>query len=98
MMIIPVTFQNVPLLLACTALDVLFFLTTVLAVVKRWRKDTRRRAYERLEAVVEWPLDQAERILRRLRNGSVPSWQPLVCVLLVYLISRHILATLIAGP
>ena len=97
MMIIPVTFYNVPLLLACTALDVLFFLTTVLVVVKHWRKDTRNRVYERLEVILEWPLERAERILCRLRNGSVPSWLPLVCVLLVYLICRHILTALIAG-
>ena len=98
MMIIPLTFYNVPLLLACTALDLLFFLTTVLVVVKHLRKDTRRRAYERLETILEWPLDGAERILHRLHKGSVPSWLPLVCVLLVYLVCRQILTSLIAGP
>ena len=97
-MIIPVTLYNVPLLLACTALDLLFFLTTVLVVMKRWRKATRQRVYERLETILEWPLDGAERILCRLRKGSVPSWMPLVCVLLVYLVCRHILTILIAGP
>ena len=97
MIIIPMTFYNIPLLLACTALDVLFFLTTVLVVVKRWRKDTRRRVYERLELILGWPLDGAERILRHLRKGSVPSWLPLVCVLLGYLVCRQILTALIAG-
>ena len=98
MMIIPVTFYNVPLLLACTVLDLLFLLTTVIIVVKRWRKETRYRVYERLVAILEWPLDGAERILFRLRKGPVPSWLPPICVLLAYLACRHILTALSAVP
>lgn len=97
MIIIPITFYNAPLLLACTALDVLFFLTTVLVVVRRWRKDARSRIYERLEDFLEWPLDRAEQILCRLHKGPVPSWLPLVCVLSAYLICRNILTTLVAN-
>ena len=97
MMIIPMTFYNLPLLLACMALDGLFFLTTVLIVVKHWRTNTRSRAYVRLEEILEWPMSRAERMLRRLGKGPVPSWLPVVCVLLAYAICRHLLTVLFVG-